>query len=102
MSKEKDCKNCRHYVSYEDDINSSKTDYFLGLGECRIKQRLVANDTVGTAVSCKIFDIDLSEKKICYNCRFFIGGHDWGLACSKLYHSLPKAISDACKEFERN
>lgn len=53
-------------------------------------------------LSCTLeSDFDVQFMKICYNCKHWIGGGDWGLTCRKDYY---KAFSDgfhkACDYFE--
>ena len=45
---------------------------------------------------------DMSEEDICFNCKHFIGGGDWGLACAKHYHRLPRALDKMCEDGEFN
>ena len=49
---------------------------------------------------CDCHDINLDGIDICFNCRYFGGGGDWGLACRKHYHALPKATDRMCKDGE--
>ena len=75
-------------------------------------------DTNGTynmcAVTCKILnfpgkkqivgcsDVDnIKEKDICYNCKHWIGGGDWGLSCRKDYYvASSNGFNKACEKFE--
>ena len=52
---------------------------------------------------CPVFNKDLSEYNICYNCKYYVGGGDWGLFCSHkdTYHHLGKFNDEACECFER-
>ena len=52
---------------------------------------------------CECFNADLSEYDICYNCKYYHGGGDWGLFCSHIdmYHHLGKFSDKACERFER-
>ncbi len=52
-------------------------------------------------LGCDMYNVDLSNEMICLNCRYFLGGNDWGLACEKHYHRLPSATNKACDDFER-
>ena len=53
--------------------------------------------------NCKCFNIDLSEYDICYNCKYYGGGGDWGLFCShkEMYHHLGKFNDDPCGYYEK-
>lgn len=52
---------------------------------------------------CGYFNRDLSEYDICYNCRYYRGGGDWGLFCSHgdMYHHLGKFNDKPCKRYEK-
>ena len=50
---------------------------------------------------CPLYNVDLSNIKICYNCKHYLGGYDWGLSCAKHYHRLTEALKDACNDFEK-
>lgn len=52
---------------------------------------------------CGCFNRDLTEYDICYNCRYYGGGGDWGLFCSHkdMYHHLGKFNDDPCEHYER-
>ncbi len=51
-------------------------------------------------VGCSLRNKDLSNEKICLNCRHFLGGMDWGLSCAKEYHRLTEPLESACEDFE--
>jgi len=52
---------------------------------------------------CNCYNRDLSGYDICYNCKYYGGGSDWGLFCSHddMYHHLGKFSDEPCKRFER-
>lgn len=89
MCDEKSCKACMH--SCIDDFNGR---YML---KCTLKNLIPYSDL---AKDCNFYNVDTSDMYICGNCRFFAGGGDWGLACSKFYYQLPIYTDDACDEFE--
>ena len=40
-------------------------------------------------------------KKICYNCKHWIGGGDFGLTCAKYYYkAYTNGFTSACNDFE--
>ena len=42
-----------------------------------------------------------TTKKICYNCKSWIGGGDFGLTCRKYYHkAYTNGFTSACDDFE--
>lgn len=53
------------------------------------------------ALDCEFYNRNLEEEDVCYNCSYFMGGGDWGLACSKHYNRLPNATSRICDDFAR-
>lgn len=52
---------------------------------------------------CEYFNKDLSEYNICYNCRYYIGGGDWGLFCSHkgMYHHLGNFNDEPCEYYTK-
>lgn len=84
------CENCSHY---------RETMKFYGMDcvICELTNVIMANES---AQSCGFYNKDMSSEWICFNCKHFIGGSDWGLACAKHYHSLPKALSEMCEDGE--
>lgn len=45
---------------------------------------------------------DVEQLQICYNCKHWFGGGDWGLSCAKDYYNCnTNGFTPACKEFER-
>lgn len=53
--------------------------------------------------SCTLLsDDDVENLHICYNCKHWLGGGDWGLSCRKNYYlSSTNGFREACEEFER-
>ena len=51
--------------------------------------------------SCEYCNKDLSQENICYNCKHYGGGHDWGLFCSKHYNHLGMFNDEPCDDFEK-
>lgn len=88
------CKDCKY---------SQPTEYKTKSGgrlTCCMLTRLVYKEE--TESDCSYFNADLSLYKICYNCKYYIGGGDWGLFCShkEKYHHLGKFKDDGCEYFE--
>lgn len=48
-------------------------------------------------LKCNLYNVNLSKEKICLNCEHYLGGNDWGLACSVDYHMLCEALDNMCK-----
>lgn len=75
------CKNCKHY-------NKNK----------RICQIIHKCHTI----SCNLENDNIEDMKICYNCKHWIGGGDWGLSCKKDYYNCStNGFNEGCKDFER-
>ena len=53
--------------------------------------------------NCGYYNLDLSQYDICYNCRYYGGGGDWGLFCShnNMYHHLGKFNDTPCEYYEK-
>lgn len=91
MNSEKDCKNCC-YRGPETQV-CGRTAYVCSLTHVV----LFGNQ----ALKCDLYNRDLSKEDVCYNCDYYMGGGDWGLACRKHYHRLPNATSKICDDFAR-
>lgn len=52
---------------------------------------------------CNFYNRDLSEYDICYNCKYYGGGGDWGLFCSHkdMYHHLGEFSDEPCERYEK-
>lgn len=52
---------------------------------------------------CPYYNKDLSSYDICYNCKYYIGGGDWGLFCSHKdkYHHLGHFSDNPCEMYEK-
>ena len=90
MSKCKDCK-------YAKDSNKiSNLEYCT----CSLTRWVMKANAES---NCNCFNKDLSKYDICYNCKYYGGGGDWGLFCSHkdMYHHLGKFSDEPCKRYER-
>lgn len=83
------CKDCNYYKVNNFDFNGkSYTE-----STCKITNRV---DPKGCSIN-HIEDLD-----ICYNCKHWIGGGDWGLSCRKDYYiASTNGFEKACEQFER-
>lgn len=91
MNGEKDCKNCC-YRGPEVQV-FGRTVHVCSLTHIVL--------LVNQALDCEFYNRNLEEEDVCYNCSYFMGGGDWGLACSKHYNRLPNATSRICDDFAR-
>lgn len=87
-NKELKCKDCRYFINL---INFC--------GEIAVNCMLTHTIVLGTG--CDLKNVDISDEKICFNCKHYLGGNDWGLSCAKEYHKLVDAFDEACKNFEK-
>ncbi len=80
------CKDCK-YVQPAHDY-----------GCCNLTRRLVDMEKEH---DCICYNKDLSEYSICYNCKYYGGGGDWGLFCSHqdMYHHLGKFNDEPCEHY---
>lgn len=47
-------------------------------------------------------DAEVENMNICYNCKHWIGGGDWGLSCYKNYYNCStNGFDEVCEQFER-
>lgn len=45
---------------------------------------------------------DVENNDVCFNCKHWIGGGDFGLSCSKYYHiATANGLRRACEDFDR-
>ena len=88
---DKKCENCSHFLS---------NDFMIGgiqCVQCELTNTIMVSKSAET---CKFYNRDISDLLVCFNCKYFGGGADWGLACSKHYHMLPQALDDMCEDAE--
>lgn len=88
-----ECKNCKYYdVS---NVKSNGKSYTTC--SCDITHR-VNSKSCGYITS----DEDVESMDICYNCKHWIGGGDWGLSCQKNYYKCnANGFEKACEQFEK-
>ena len=94
-----DCAKCCHMTSLQEERIGSQKHMIT---RCQIyRNYLLSYEKVKTQ-GCEHFNKDYSHERICMNCTRFLGGGDWGLACSKHYHALPTPLTEACESFDPN
>ena len=87
-----ECKDCKYnYMTTIALIDEEYKGY-----SCSITHRL------GTK-SCNINnDNEVEDMDICYNCKHWLGGGDWGLSCRKNYYmATTDGFNEVCEQFER-
>ena len=80
------CKDCKYKYKTDDGYNA-----------CEIANMLYT-------VCCDYIDDDsrVEAMDICYNCKHWIGGGDWGLSCRKDYYNCAtNGFREVCEHFER-
>ena len=83
------CKDCKYSIGA-----------YRGCSSCTLTHIIVNPDKEH---DCQCFNADLSQYNICYNCKYYLGGGDWGLFCSHkdMYHHIGKFNDEPCRHFER-
>lgn len=78
--------------------------------DCKYKYKTADGDTFCEIThllytkSCDYIDDDsqVVAMNICYNCKHWIGGGDWGLSCRKdYYNTSTNGFREVCEHFER-
>lgn len=93
-NKMKSCKKCCYITEIVNHTNP-KQNYNI----CTLSRIVLLTDY---AKNCDYYNLDLSNEKICMNCKHWIGGGDWGLSCSKdYYNTSSNGLGKACEKFER-
>ena len=88
------CKDCQY--SSESCMQINMTPLYA----CTLTNNVVHGEKEH---SCDCFNRDLTQFDICYNCKYYGGGGDWGLFCSHqdMYHHIGKFNDDPCEWYER-
>lgn len=92
-----DCARCCHMMSMQEEQIGPQKHMIT---RCQVyRNYLISYEKVKTQ-GCEHFNKDYSQEKICMNCSRYLGGGDWGLACSKHYHRLSTPLTEACESFD--
>ena len=88
------CQNCKYAQGSGYEIKNIK--YYA----CSLTRQIMNEKA---EFECNCYNRDLSGYDICYNCKYYIGGGDWGLFCShkNMYHHLGKFSDEPCKWYEK-
>ncbi len=83
------CKDCKYKQTYVDLKG-------IEFNVCSITN-------IGYIVSCRLKNDELvKDMDICFNCKYWIGGGDWGLSCQKNYYNCSNnGFDKTCEEFCR-
>lgn len=95
---EADCKKCCHNISVSEEKIGAQT--FM-ISRCQVYRNYLLQYKKVQELGCEHFNKDYSQERICMNCAHYLGGGDWGLACSAHYHRLPSALDPACESFKK-
>lgn len=92
------CRDCQY--SYSTEFTASVDKSPTKLCVCTLTNYIVNSDIEN---DCNCLNKDLSEYDICYNCKYYRRGGDWGLFCSHkdMYHHLGKFSDDPCDYYEK-
>ena len=86
----KKCEDCKYFSQYWTFRNKKYV-------QCKLTNAVLTDQDME---KCDYSKVNLDGMDICLNCKHYMGGGDWGLACSKHYHALPKATDRMCKDGE--
>ena len=86
------CEYCRYVV--KTGVIGQKTKQPICC--CSLTSACVKSDD-----TCEYCNKDLTGKDMCYNCKYYNGGHDCGLFCGRLYHHLGAFNDEPCHFYER-
>ena len=92
-----DCKNCCNNCGVEEEKIGSEMHL---ISRCNVFRNYLLNYEKIKQMGCEHFNKDYSKDKICMNCAHFLGGGDWGLACSEHYQRLPQPLTPGCESFK--
>ena len=67
---------------------------------CNLTRACIKKNVPDVEAKCNFFNKDMSNEPICFNCKHFLGGGDWGLSCGKDYYRLVDALDLKCEKFE--
>ncbi len=82
------CKSCKYYAG----------EFAFGRRSvahcCKLYKELLDGG------GCELYNKDISSMKICFTCKHYLGGGDWGLSCAADYYTLTGALNKACDKYE--
>ena len=64
----------------------------------------ITNRNVGVLIKGCSLDTDkqVKDMSICFTCRYWIGGGDWGISCAKnYYYANNNGFHEACELYEK-
>ena len=90
------CRDCKHSNTSPIELKNKYVDVTV----CTLNSQIVSPDNEH---DCGCYNRDLSEYDICYNCKYYRGGGDWGLFCSHddMYHHLGRFDDEPCERYEK-
>lgn len=68
---------------------------------CEIYRNYLINSEEISWEGCPYHNKDMSNERICMNCKSYLGGSDWGLSCGENYHTLTTPLNPACEHFKK-
>jgi len=87
-----ECKDCKYY----------KVDSFTFNGK-KYTNRMCEITHLCNTKSCNAESYEhIENANICFNCKYWHGGGDWGLSCEKNYYNCSaNGFDEVCEQFER-
>ena len=64
---------------------------------CRRTRRVLCKNL---APHCEYYNNSVCDSDVCYKCKHYLGGNDWGLSCAKQYNVIVHSLDDACDLYE--
>ena len=92
------CESCCNMIKQTNETMFGSTKMIT---YCKVFNNYLIDSDKVSIDGCQYHNKDLSGERICMNCGNFLGGGDWGLACSADYHKLPTALTEACDKFKK-
>ena len=48
---------------------------------------------------CELYNKDVSDMNVCYNCKNYLKGTEYGESCDADFYTLTTPLSSACRHF---
>lgn len=92
-----ECDKCKYLIDNANTVSQFNMVKCLRVRACKIKS-IVCPEGCHDIES----DDDIENMNICYNCKYWMGGGDFGLSCRKDYYNCSaNGFDKACEKFEK-
>lgn len=97
------CSGCKYCYALNNRVIAKDEKGNQILSFCYLERTMCKITHICNPESCDLnSDEDVKDMPICFNCKHWIGGGDWGLSCSKdYYNTSSNGFDKACEKFER-